>query len=180
MDRFVMSDPIPQEQKPLKAVINLRPHHPGVGGCWMPGECLVEGWDPQRRQVRLCAQVPPEPEVQFSDDLAVHLGTSPGGSANRLVDVFQSLDAVLSAEELPASIPGRDPTARRPHLDEPSVHSVPEHDFESAEILEECTAHPAVPVVQANGPRNVAANGVSVRAQASWREELLHCLRIER
>src|SRR5699024_11431798 len=99
------------------------------------------GGDPQRGQVGLRAQEPPEAEARLCAALAVDLGNAPTGcSVSGRLDVVESPGAMLAREELTSPVPGPRPLLRCAVGDEGLVHGVSEHA--SSRPMSSCRAPP--------------------------------------
>ena len=149
MDRFVMRDPVPEEVEALHAIRHVAPNSSSIicrrVVCESGGKC---GY-PQGGQVGGFAQVPPEPESQFGDDLAMLLTASaPLGSAlASIADVRSGSRRKFAREELPSSIPDALPSLSGTITDKRIVHRIAKHDLETAEVLVKGGACSSVPVV---------------------------------
>lgn len=112
------------------------------------------------------AQVPPEPESEFGDDLAVRLGPSSPGSASACIgNVGSGSGGLATLEEMPLPVPGILPPFGRAVSDKSIVHRVAEEDLEAAEVLVKGGASPGVPVVQVDSGRYAAPGRPEIRIE---------------
>jgi hypothetical protein len=146
----VVSDAVPEEVDPLHPIVNSLAHCSGITPIRVVRERICNRWHPERGQVRLRAQEPPEAEAQLGDDLAVDLGQpSTGRPIAGHLDVSDRSGTVVPArEQLATPVPDHRPTLGRAIGDECFVDGVAEHDLKSSDVLVESAADLRVPVVE--------------------------------
>ncbi|MCE2529267.1 MAG: hypothetical protein J4G11_05300 [Acidimicrobiia bacterium] len=165
VDRLVMRDPVPEEVETLDTILHVSSDPIGVIRQWVLSKRGAKGRYPQRSQVPGAAQESPEPESEFGDDLAVHLGLSSLGCALAGIGYYGPGLGRLSTKEMLLPVPGILPPLSQAMSDERIVHSVAEENLKTAEILVERGACPDVPIVQVDGVRDAAVGHLEVRTE---------------
>ena len=122
-----MRDPVPKEVETLDTILHIGSDLLRVIGRWVLSETRGKGGHPQRSQVLRAAQVPPEPESEFGDYLAVQLGpTSPGCASASIVNVSSGPGRLSALKEMPLPVPRILPRSGGAVSDERIVHRVSE------------------------------------------------------
>jgi len=170
VDRLVMRDPVPEEVEALDTILHVSSDPIRVIRQWVLSKRGAKGRYPQRSQVPGAAQESPEPESEFGDDLAVHLGLSSLGCALAGIGYYGPGLGRLSTKEMLLPVPGILPPLSRAVSDERFVHSVADKNLETAEVLVQRGACPDVPIVQVDGIRNAAPSRLEVRIEPLPRE----------
>ena len=165
VDRLVMRDSVPEKMEALHTILHVSSDPIRVIRQWVSSKRGAKGRHPQRSQVPGAAQESPEPESEFGDDLAVHLGLSSLGCALAGIGYYGPGLGRLSTKEMLLPVPGTLPPLSRAVSDERIVHRIAEEDLETAEVLVKSGACQDVPIVQVDGVRYAAPGHLEVRTE---------------
>lgn len=117
MNRFVMGNEVAEIVEPLHPVAHIGSDLFGVNRIRVMGKRRGDGRHPQGGQVTGGAEVPPEPEAQFGEDLdaaARAAALLAGRSSLRFFDVAPLAGPASALKERPSAVPRLRPTRESP------------------------------------------------------------------
>lgn len=147
------------------------------------GKRRGDGRHPQGGQVTGGAEVPPESEAQFGEDLdaaARAAALLAGRSSLRFFDVAPLAGPASALEERPSAVPRLRPTPRIAVVAERLVDGVAEQDFKPPEIGQQRRSGKGVPVVKPDRGRNIAARRCQIGLEPLFGEPLNKGLLVRR